>query len=84
MSKIFIVTSLAIDTIEPVNLDNIFTVRKENPIEFSPDKHYYLSFYKSDISLDHVPLKWKYKTIEDRDCDYNKIITHYSEDITTL
>ncbi len=84
MSTPFIITTLATGTVEPVNIENLYSIRKENPTPFNGGNKYSIAFYKNEQSADHNAIKWKYDDEETRDCDYQKIIANFAVDINTL
>jgi hypothetical protein len=80
VSKKFIISDIAKVTCEPVNIDSVYTFRKEKDASGTP----MISFYKEGTHLGHEPVMWKYNSVEERDCDYNKIIQNYSESINVI
>lgn len=81
----FIISDIAEDTIEPVNIDNIFTFRKrDTKRSLAGETLYFIDFYKADPTLGHEPLSWKYKSESDRDCDYQKIIDKVAVSVNNL
>lgn len=81
----FIISDVAEDTIEPVNIDNIFTFRKRDTNRsLSGETKFYIDFYKSEPNLKHEPITWKYKSQSDRNCDYQKIIDKVAVSVNEL
>jgi hypothetical protein len=73
-----IITSNAKGTVEPVNLNNIYTFRKFDQGEWS------IQFYKSEEVAAHNVISWKYETEEARDCDYKLIVKEKVENISEV
>jgi hypothetical protein len=80
ITKQFIISDIAKVTCEPVNIDSVYTFRKEKDASGTA----MISFYKEGTHLGHEPIMWKYESEAQRDCDYNKIIQKYSESINTI
>lgn len=83
MEKFFVISSVAKGTVEPVNLSNIYTFRKQNP-NLVNSSDWAIAFYKSEQLADHNTIKWKYDTEEARDCDYKKLINNFATDINII
>lgn len=87
MESNFITTSNAMDTVEPVNLGNIFSFRKfDGPVDSIAGgvPEYSIDFYKNEQTSDHAYLSWRYKSAEERDCDYKNIISRKVQDISEI
>lgn len=87
MEKQFIISDVAIGTVEPVNISNMFTFRKFDPNGNglgSTSSKYAILFYKAEAYLDHEPIKWNYASESDRDCDYNKIVQLVAQSINEV
>lgn len=83
MEKNFIISDVAEGTVEPVNVNNIFTFRKSPDSGFGKNK-YTIDFYKDGPNLDSRPISWNYKTKSKRDCDYDKIVALVAQSINEI
>ena len=87
VSKTFIISEIAKTPIDPVNINNMFTFKKQDDIlnvGMTKTTSYVIAFYKADPYLDHNPILWKYESESERDCDYNKLINLYTDKISSL
>lgn len=66
-------------TVEPVNIELAFTFRKESGQ--IGKYNWSIAFYKEDPVMEVKPVRWKYETEAERDCDYNQLIANYTESI---
>ena len=73
-NSIFATSDLAIGTVEPINLNQMFTFRKEK----DHTGKFVIAFYKADPYLDHQTILWKYSSENHRDCDYETLINNFS------
>ena len=83
MEKNFIISDVADGTVEPVNVNNIFTFRKGPTALFGKVK-YTIDFYKDGPQMDARPISWNYEKESERDCDYAKIVQLVAQSINEV
>ncbi|PHS03981.1 MAG: hypothetical protein COA88_14615 [Kordia sp.] len=77
--NIFTISMLAIGTPDPVNLSRTFTFLKHK----SPDQKqsdvgkYQILFVRDENSVSPRETAWKYNNEENRDCEYEALVSKY-------
>lgn len=78
MSVQFVLSTLALGTPDPVNLEEVvtFTKQQDNRLQ-SSDSSFKIVFHKGNSGASPIDITWNYSKEEDRDCEFDKLIeTH--------
>ncbi len=81
VGKPFVISTLAIGTPDPVNLDRVVTFQKaaDSNQRREKDGKFHIAFIRDENSVGPKTIVWRYNSEENRDCEYDVLVSRYAE-----